>query len=148
MRARFRTPRGQITLPFVLLISGIIVEIAIAGSFVTYFLSASGYGDRLAERASIAAHSGIRDALQRITNNKEFSSASCAAPYSYTIALGNDSAVTTICRTTDAGSNKYVYTISSIGTAISRQKKFVATLLVDETTGRVYLESTVEQAIE
>lgn len=147
MQARSSAPRGQITLPFVLLISGIIVEIAIAGSFVTYFLSTSGYGDRLAERASIAAHSGIRDALQRIANNKEFSNAPCAAPYAYSITFDSDSAAVSVCRTADAASNKYVYTISSIGTAVSRQKKFVATLLVDQTTGRVYLESTVEQPI-
>lgn len=148
MKARSIMSHGQITLPFVLLISGIIVEVAIAGSFVTYFLSSSGYGDRLAERASIAAHSGVRDALQRITNNKEFSSASCSTPYSYTVPIESDYAAVSVCRTTDVSSNKYVYTVTSVGTAVSRQKKFVATLLVDQTTGRVYLESTSEQAIE
>jgi len=148
MRVHPRASRGQITLPFVLLISGIIVEVAIAGSFVTYFLSTSGYGDRLAERASVAANSGIRDAMQRITNNKEFSSAPCDSPYSYSISMENDSATVAVCRVTDVSSNKYVYTISSVGTAVSRQKKLVATFLADKTSGRVYLESTTEQALQ
>lgn len=140
--------QGQITLPFVLLVSGIILEIAIAGSFVTYFLSTSGYGDRLAERASVAAHSGVRDVLIRITENKEFTSASCSAPYVYSISVGTDAAAVSVCRTVNTATNSYVYTITSTGTAVSREKKFVATLLVDQTTGRVSLESTTEATVQ
>lgn len=139
---------GQITLPFVLLVSGVILEIAIAGSFVTYFLSTSGYGDRLAERASVAAHSGVRDALIRITGNKEFTSAPCSAPYTYSVPVGSDSASVSVCRTTDNATQSYVYTITSLGTAVSREKKYVATLLVDETTGQVSLQSTTETTVQ
>jgi len=141
-------PGGQITLPFVLLISGIILEIAIAGSFVAYFLSTSGYGDRLAERASIAAHSGVRDALVRITGNKEFTSALCSSPYTYTVPVESDSAAVSVCRTTDSVTHSYVYTITSVGTAVSREKKFVAVLLVDQTTGQVSLQSTTETTVQ
>lgn len=140
--------RGQITLPFVLLIGGIIVEIAIAGSFVTYFLSSSGYGERLGNRANAAAQSGAWDAMVKISQNKEFSSASCGLPYSYSVTVGSDSAVVSVCRTTNSSLNAYVYTLTAVGTAVSRQKKLIATLIVDVTTGRLRLESTVEQAVE
>lgn len=139
---------GQITLPFVLLIGGIIVEIAIAGSFVTYFLSSSGYGERLSSRANAAAQSGVWDAMVKISQNKEFSSASCGSPYSYSVTVGNDSAVVSVCRTTNSSLNAYVYTLTGVGTAVSRQKKLVATLIVDMTTGQARLESTIEQAVD
>ena len=64
---------GQATLSFILLAGGIILEIAIAGSFITYFLSASGLSERLSARAYVAAEAGIRDAQIKITRNKDFS---------------------------------------------------------------------------
>lgn len=140
---------GQMTLPFILLISGIIVEIAIAGAFVTYFLSTSGYGERLAVRAETAARSGVNDALARVMQNKDFSSASCSTPYTYTItAGGGDTAQISLCRATDITTNKYTFTITSIGVAVSYQKKFVTTLLVDQTTGQAELQSLAEQPVE
>jgi len=137
------------TLPFILLISGIIVEIAIAGAFVTYFLSTSGYGERLAVRAETAARSGINDAFARVMQNKDFSISSCVTPYTYTItAGGGDTAQISLCRTTDVITNKYTFTVTSVGIAVSHQKKFVATLLVDQTTGQVELQSITEQPVE
>jgi uncharacterized protein (UPF0333 family) len=140
---------GQMTLPFILLVSGIIIEIAIAGAFVTYFLSTSGYGERLASRAESAARSGINDALLHIMQNKDFSSASCLTPYSYTVSAGGgDTAQITLCRTTDINTNKYIFTVTSIGVAVTHQKKLVATSLVDQTTGQTELESISEQPVE
>ena len=136
------------TLPFILLVSGIIIEITIAGAFVTYFLSTSGYGERLAVRAETAARSGINDALARVMQNKDFSSASCASPYTYTVTTGGDVAEIFLCRTVDITTNKYTFTITSVGTAAAHQKKFVATLLVDQTTGQTELQSITEQPVE
>lgn len=136
------------TLPFILLVSGIIVEIAIAGSFVAYFLSTSGYGERLSVRANAAAHSGARDGIMRISQNKEFVSNTCDSPYAYSLAVGSDSAEVMICRTTDTENGRYAYIIESVGYAGSRQKKLGTQLLVDMVTGRVQLESIQEQAIE
>lgn len=139
---------GQMTLPFILLVSGIIVEIAIAGSFVAYFLSTSGYGERLATRANAVASSGIRDALVRISQNKEFTSVSCVDPYAYSFQVGQDSVTVNVCRTTDFESTKYTYTVDSFGYAGTRQKRLSARILVDKVTGHVQLESISEQAIE
>jgi uncharacterized protein (UPF0333 family) len=137
---------GQMTLPFVLLIGGIIVEITIAGAFVTYFLSSSGYGERLSIRASAAAESGIRDAMVKITQNKEWD----PVPPTYILQVSsetNDSASLQITRTIP-DTTHYKYEIISLGTAGSRQKKFVATVFVDTATGEVQLESIRENPIE
>ena len=145
----WNTHQGQMTLPFILLISGIVVEIAIAGAFVTYFLSTSGYGERLAVRAETAARSGVNDAFARVMQNKDFSISSCVTPYTYIIAAGGgDTAQISLCRTTDVTTNKYTFSITSVGIAASHQKKFVATLLVDQTTGQVELQSLTEQPVE
>ncbi len=136
------------TLPFILLVGGIIVEIAIAGSFVAYFLSTSGYGERLSIRATAAANSGIRDAMVRVAQNKEFTEQACGDPYAYSFPVGEDSVAVDVCRTSDFGDSKYTYTVESLGYAGSRQKKLVARILVDKITGHTQLESVSEEAIE
>jgi uncharacterized protein (UPF0333 family) len=138
---------GQLTLPFVLLIGGIIVEVAIAGAFVTYFLSNSGYGERLSIRAGAAAESGVRDAMVKITQNKEFLSNGGEATYSVSVSTENtDNALVTVTRS-DSGT-KYLYVVTSLGTAVSRQKKYVARIYVDAVTGQTELESVKEVAVE
>ena len=69
---------GQIALPFILLVGGLIVEIVIAGLLVSFFVSASALGERLSVRALAAANAGIDDAIVRISSNKEF--ISCSPP--------------------------------------------------------------------
>lgn len=138
---------GQMTLPFVLLIGGIIVQVAIAGAFVTYFLSNSGYGERLSVRAAASAESGIRDAMVKITQNKEFLSDGGNTSYSVSVSNEtNDTALITVMRETANG--KYLYTVTSLGTAVSRQKKYTARIFVTPITGQVELESIQETAVE
>ena len=88
----FRLNPAQIALPFILLVSGIIIEITIAGSFIAYFLSASGLGERLSLRAQAAAHAGVQDAIVRITRDKEYASGGA----SYSLSIDGDSAFITI----------------------------------------------------
>lgn len=135
------------TLPFVLLIGGIIVEVAIAGAFVTYFLSSSGYGERLSIRAAAAAESGIRDAMVKITQNKDFLPDAGQTSYSISVSGDtNDTALVSASRSTASG--KYLYVVESLGTAVSRQKKYRARIFVDSITGRVELESITDVPIE
>ena len=137
------TPRsGQATLSFILLVGGIIVEIALAGLFITYFLSTSGAGERFSVRALAAAHTGIRDAQLRIVRNKDF------APGTYTFTVGSDSASVTIARTPpDPITQTYLYTITSVGTAFTRRKKLVALMVVNTVTGFAQLQSLTEQSL-
>ncbi len=134
---------GQIALPFILLVSGIIVEITIAGSFVTYFLSTSGLGERLSLRASAAAHSGIRDAMIKISRDKDYAS----APQNYELTVGDDTAAVSVSRTSDDPNNAYIYTITSTATASSRKRKLEATVIVNQTTGFIQLQSLSEEPV-
>ena len=134
---------GQIALPFILLVSGIIVEITIAGSFVTYFLATSGLGERLSLRASAAAHSGIRDAMIKISRDKDYAS----APQNYELDVGDDTASVSVSRTSDDPQDSYIYTIASTATASSRKRKLEATVIVSQTTGFIQLQSLSEEPV-
>ena len=136
--------KGQIALPFVLLIGGIIVEIVIAGSFISFFVSAASLGEQLSVRAMAAANTGIYDAVMRIARNKEFG----ATQVDYNITVGSDSVAVTVSRTSDDTNNVYLYTVSSVASARSRERKVVAQLVVDQTTGSVNLDSIEEQPVQ
>lgn len=134
-----RSRSGQATLSFILLISGLILEVAIAGTFVTYFFSSSALGERLSARAFAVANSGIRDAQMRIARSKDFSG-------TFSLQLGSDSAAVSVVRATQ-GSN-YVYTITSLGIAGTREREFVATMVADQTSGLAETQSIVEQSLQ
>ncbi len=138
-----RSLTGQIALPFVLLIAGIIVEIVIAGSLVSFFVSASSLGERLAIRALAAANSGVYDAVMRISSNKEFAS----TPENYQITVSDDTVTISVSRVADGSSGTYAYTVESTATARNRQRKIVAEIIVDQTTGLINLGSISEQAV-
>ena len=135
---------GQIALPFILLVGGLIVEIVIAGLLVSFFVSASALGERLSVRAFAAANAGIDDAIVRISSNKEF--ISCSPPDGYNITVGEDTVFVSVCRTEDNPNNIYNYTIEAEATARNRQRKLAAEVVVDQTTGTLSLKSCKEQA--
>ena len=130
--------RGQISLPFVLLVGGIIVEIALAGIFTAYFLSTGNLGERLSARASSAAHSGLQDAMVKIAQNKELGK---LGDVSYMLEVKMDEADVLISREVDAGTNSYTFTVNSLGTAGNRKEKLQGILIVSRTTGKVMLRS-------
>ncbi len=135
--------KAQVALPFILIVSGVIVEIVIASSFVAYFLTNSGLGERLQARAQTVADAGIWDALNKISRDKTFA----ASQIAYGLSSGSDTATITISRTTVAANNTYVYTVTSLGLAGTRQKEIVATAIVDQLTGQMQVQSIVDQAI-
>lgn len=134
---------AQIALPFVLLISAVIMEIAIAGVLTASFSSNSSLGQRLAVRASAAAYSGVQDALIKISTNKEFA----AFPRDYVLLVEDDRSDVSVSRIYDSSTNSYIYTVDSIATAGNRKKKFTATLIVDRTTGQTNLQSILEEPV-
>lgn len=125
---------GQAALPAVLLICGVITEIAIAGTLVAFVLSSSGLGERLSSQALAAAKAGVQDAFIKITIDKTFS----APDPGYIFSVDGRSVKVTV--------NKYINTdqVISLGTALSRQRKLEAILLVDQNTGKVDLKSIRE----
>ncbi|MFB6212849.1 MAG: hypothetical protein ABEI53_03495 [Candidatus Magasanikbacteria bacterium] len=137
---------GQIALPFVLLIGGIIVEIVIAGSLISFFVSGQALGQKLSLRALSAAKTGVYDAMTKISFNKEFG----AGGKTYTISnagIGGDTVTVDVSRNVDNSTNSYIYTIKATATARSRERKFVAKVIVDQTTGKVSLSSIKEQPV-
>lgn len=133
---------GQATLSFIILISGLVLEIAVAGSFVTYFLSSSGLGERLSARALSAASSGVRDAEMRLVR----AGALCGTIDAYSISIDQDSANVSVSKIV-SGEN-CEYTITSLGSAGTRQRKLVAVLLINTTTGLAELRSITEQPVQ
>jgi hypothetical protein len=132
---------GQATLSFVLLVAGIVIEAAIAGSFVTYFLSTSGSGERLSSRAFAAAMAGVRDIELKVVRDKDFAG---SGPRSYSFSVGADTASLAVSRAAPDATS-YVYTATSTGTAVSRSRRLVAIFIVDQATGLVSLSSVDEQ---
>lgn len=129
--------KSQAALPAVLLICGIITEIAIAGALVAFILSSSGWGERLSAQALAAAKAGQQDAFIKITVNKDFSSGL------YTLTVDSRTAEVTVIKDPTGyptGTNK----VTSIGKALSRQRKLEAILIVRRDTGKVDLESIRE----
>ncbi len=126
-------------MPAMLFIGGIIVEIALAGAFISYYLSQSGFGVKISAEALAAAEAGVQDALIRIIRDKNFSSAG------YNLTVGNRSANIIVCKDSCAGTGKHK--ITSTGTAMLKRRKIEAVANVDSVTGEVKIESVQEAAI-
>lgn len=133
---------GQVSLPVILIISGIFIEIAIAGAFIVSFMATSGQGERLSVRAFASAEAGIKDAFIKITRDKNFTPA--VNPYSLIV---NEDVVSILVEQNPIGLPSGSYRITGIGTAGSRQRKLVGVLSVNSLTGSVELQSIEEQQI-
>ena len=128
-------------LPVILLIGGMLMEIGIAGAFVAYFSSQSGFGVRLSQDAFAMAQTGIRDAMIKIVRDKNFN----PSPNPYTITVGKNSVQVSVCKDTCAGAGKFQ--VDSTGVASVKQHKIRAVINVNALTGEVKLESENEIAL-
>lgn len=133
--------KAAATLPVILLVGGLIVEIGIAGAFIAYFLNQSGFGIKLSEEALAAARAGIEDAKIRIVRDKNFN----PSPNPYTLIVGSRSSQVTICKDICVGADKFQ--VDSLGIAFNKRRKIRAVIYVNSLTGEVKLESEREIAI-
>jgi hypothetical protein len=146
---KFKAANGVATLPVILLIGGVIVEIGIASAFIAYFLNQSGFGVKLSAEALAAARAGIQDAKMRIVRDKNFVPGS--NPYSLTV--GNNSVQITVCKDLKTVSNPCdtamsgKFEITSLGSAFTKRRQIRAILSVNGTTGEIKLESEKEIAL-
>ena len=122
-------------LPVMLLIAGIIAEIAAAGSLTAYFLIQSGIGVKLSSEALAAANAGIEDGLIRLIRDKN----SFIAGSPYQLTIGDKSA--TINASVISG-NKYQ--ITSDGKSLLKRRKLKAIINIDSSTGEMKVESMQE----
>ncbi len=152
MSCLFKFPkrtRAAATLPIVLLVGGLAVEIGIAGAFIAYFLSQSSFGIKLSGEALAAARAGIQDARIKIVRNKNFIPGSNP----YTLNIGNNSAQITVCKDLKTVSSACdtpmtgKFEITSLGSALTKYRQVKVIIYVDATTGEAKLESESETAI-
>lgn len=135
--------RGQATLSFIILIGGVILQVAIAGSVVGYFSTSSRFSERLSTRAMAAATAGLRDGQIRISRDLNYA----VSPTSFSFAVGVDTVEVSISRVADDANGVYIYTVSSVGTALARKKRLVGTIFVNQDNGLLELKSVEEETI-
>lgn len=131
---------GVAVLPTILLIGGLVVEIGIAGLFMSYFLNSSGFGVKISEEALSAAKSGVDDAMIKIIRNK----GDAILPYPYTLNIGNNSAQVWVLKDSPLVGK---YEISSLGSAGLKQRKLEVVVNIDNDDGEVKVEFIREIAI-
>ena len=126
--------QGIAALPTLLILGGLVTNIAIVVTLGVFLVVSSGYEDRLAAEALAAARGGIQDGMLHVARDKNFSS-------NYNLTIGGRSVNIDVCKDTCSGNNKTQ--ITAIGNAITRQRKLVATLNVSS-FGEIQLESLQE----
>lgn len=131
--------RGIATLPTILLLSGILMELAIAGTVLAVVLNNTASSRRLATEALAAARAGAQDAIMKVSRDNSFSD---LLGYSLDVT-DRASAQITVTPTCDVDGNCKDEVVS-IGTVTSRKKKIVAVLGIDKDTGRVRIQSFEE----
>lgn len=128
-------PAGIVALPVILMLGGLIAEIAIAMAVSVFLLTSSEFGMRLSSDAFFAARAGIQDGILRIVRDKNFTS-------SYNLTVGNVTADVTVCNISCVGAGKAK--VAAVGRAQSRSRKLEAVFAVSSGTGEVRLESLKE----
>lgn len=126
-----------------LLLGGVIIEIAIAVAFLAYYFNTTIFATRLTAEALAAAQAGVDDAIIRVVLNKNCPDSSCPSPY--TLTVNRATTDVTICKDTCAGVGKHE--ITSTGNSLNKKKKLRAVIQVDSTTGEVRTESITEVAL-
>ena len=66
----------------------------------------------------------------------------------YGLTIDNDSATINVSRTLDIGANVYVYSITSLGTAGTRERSIFGKAIVNRDTGQIQLQSVTDQALQ
>lgn len=132
---------AQVTLSFILLVSGVVIEIAIAGAFFSYLLSSSGKSDNLSLKALSLARAGIQDAELVIARNKEIGNA-----FSYSIPANGGSASVEIFQ--ERSNESYIYTIVSQGNAGGKKRKLRSVVVVNANNGLIESQKIQEVSLE
>ena len=136
--------KGIVSLGAIILLGGIIVEIALAIAIIVYVLNKGSLSLRSSAEALAAAHSGIEDGLLRILRNDIGTN-----PYTYDLPnVENRIAKITIC---EGGSpecssltNAQKRQITSTGFSLTRSRKLVAVVELDSITRLMKIESVRE----
>jgi hypothetical protein len=137
---KLKARQGFTTLPVVLILGGLIIEVAIAITFIFGLFSSTGFATRLSYGALIVAEAGLEDALGRAVVNKNCGGvASCLA--SYDLTVNTYTAAVSICKDCDeVGKTR----IESVGAVRGQRRKVKAIITVSAVTGKVDIDSIQE----
>jgi len=130
--------KGVSALPTILLVSGIIMEVVIAGLVVSQLFSNSLLSEQLATEALEVAKSGAQDAVNRVTSYINCPDA-VYCPSTYTVTVGSRSACVNI-----GSISSEIMTIYSKGTAFTREKTVEAVLGISTSEAAVTVHSFKE----
>lgn len=142
----FNKNAGVSTLPTILLLGSIIIEIAIAVAFLAYYFNNINFSARLSSEALEAARAGANDAIRLVIGDKTCPDANCpsgSGQPSYTVIVNNRlvnvtlSHATPPCSPDPANPATTQTVIDSVGVAGSQNRKVEAQLSVDCATGQV-----------
>jgi len=133
-----RTKTGFASLPVVLLLGGLIIELAITGAFIFYYVNSNVYGNRLATQAATMARSAIDDAILKVILNPNCGNdINCPSPY--TLNSGATTADVTIIKHLDDTTE-----VVAVGHALSKRHRIVAILGVSSTAPLVSVRSITD----
>lgn len=130
--------RGIAALSTMLLIGGIVVEVATAGLLASYLVSQEGFGLKASNKAFFSAMSGINDATLMIVRNGDSISAN-----SYNLDVDGITVSVVIAKTILLN-NDSKYTIESTAIVLGKERKIQSIVIVGYTTGLVKVESVSE----
>src|SRR3989344_7243795 len=113
--------KGIAALPTLLILGGIVVNMAVAIILGVYLLIGSGLGNKLSSEALAAAKAGIQDGILKVARDKNFSG-------SYEFNVGSRSVLVEVCKNLDppACVGQERSRISAIGSALTKRRKVEA----------------------
>ena len=139
-------PRGFIALPTILLIAGILLELTLAFSLISFYLVQISSGRSFSASALAAARTGVDDAIIKVIRNKDFQA---TAGYSINmsptkwvevVVCKDYISVNNNCDTINIGKTEIV----ANGVALNRYKKLRAILSIDSEQGNIQVETLEE----
>ena len=152
MKVKRNRASGISALPTILLLSGIILEVVVAGLAVAQFFNQSLLSEQLSIKALRVAESGAHDAISRVndyilcpdytsTGPGDENNASYYCPSLYEFAVSDD--LPDVCVSIGEVSNNQM-TIYSRGRALTRYKTIEVVLGITTTTATVGVQSFKE----
>lgn len=127
---------GIAALPALLLIGGIVIEIAIVSAALTFIGITNALSVRAAAEALFLARAGAQDAIMRVVRDKNFSSSG------YTVPVGSRSATVVVTKDQPQAGQT---TITATSSVVRRQKEIQAVVTIDGVTGQSEIVSFKEQ---
>lgn len=134
---KLKTTAGVSTLPTMLLLGSIIIEIVVAMAFLTYYFNTLNFSARLTSEALETARAGAQDGINKVILDKNC----CGGPYTVTTSNGRTATVN-VCKDVCLGAGQT--RVLSTATVFNKQRTIEADLSVDPVTGQVAVNALKE----